>query len=77
MMSYIIVALAILKTFAVDPLEDKTVFPDWGDYTFNTYSGYIPIGQGLRYMINNILDNYIMYFWKVRVIHQQIQLYYG
>lgn len=44
MMSYLIAALVILMTFAVDPLNDKAVFPGWGNYNFSTYSGYIPIG---------------------------------
>ncbi|CAK94915.1 unnamed protein product (macronuclear) [Paramecium tetraurelia] len=47
-MSYLIAALTILMTMAVDPKEDKAIFPGWGDYNFNTYSGYIPIGTGQR-----------------------------
>lgn len=49
MMSFLIFGFVILIVNGVDPITDKVVFPSWGEYTFNTYSGYIPIGVGLRY----------------------------
>lgn len=49
MMSFLIAGFVIGTVFAVDPVTDKVVFPGWGDYNFNSYSGYLPVGGGLRY----------------------------
>ncbi|CAD8165231.1 unnamed protein product [Paramecium octaurelia] len=48
MMSLLIIGFVIGTVYAVDPDADKVVFPGWGEYNFNSYSGYLPVGAGLR-----------------------------
>jgi serine carboxypeptidase-like clade 2 len=47
-MSFLICGFVIAIVAAVDPDADAVVFPGWGTYNFKTYSGYIPVGTGLR-----------------------------
>lgn len=48
-MLLLIVGIVLGTVYAVDPDADKVVFPGWGVYNFSSYSGYLPIGAGLRY----------------------------
>lgn len=77
MMSFLICGFVITIVAAVDPDADAVVFPGWGTYNFKTYSGYIPVGTGLRYILNIHVDNCTMFSWKVKAIQQQIQLCSG
>lgn len=49
MMSFLIAGFVIGTVYAANPITDKVIFPGWGDYNFNSYSGYLSIGTGLRY----------------------------
>ncbi|CAD8101495.1 unnamed protein product [Paramecium primaurelia] len=57
MMSLLITGFVIGIVYAVNPDTDRVIFPGWGEYNFNSYSGYLPIGAGLRQLSYVFLES--------------------